>query len=400
MKIYSPTNRMNNSFGSYLQLSAVIFYVSTLQLANYPVPLIGINFGTFSSMVITLVLFPYFFHSGIPRGITVPMVILLIWTVSLSFIVSFDYDEKYISAIVNISCSYLLCSYIIKNPKAYLVIIISFIVTSTIVSFLLKNNLLDVRDGRRVTMENVNANLMAVFPAFSAVALVYILLIWKKIWCFILIAPILLNLITLSNTGSRGGFISVIIGVSVIFLYRKGRIVTKIIFIAIGAVAVMYLSDFLLSNSEVLSQRMSAMVEEGASGGRNEIWGAALKVFMDYPLGIGSADYMSFLQEHLGYRVDTHNMYLFILITGGIIGITIFGLFLYRLSKIVITEGVKSGNTLIIAFLFMMLFHCAKSGGVFYQKVVWFVFAYALGTAISLRNSRIVHNNMRDNVQR
>src|SRR5690606_38381533 len=74
------------------------------------------------------------------------------------------------------------------------------------------------------------------------------------------------------NTGSRLSFISLFLGISVIFiLYKKQGVFSKILILGIGVVAAIFLFD-LAMQSEVLSARLTKTAEDGHLAGRESIW--------------------------------------------------------------------------------------------------------------------------------
>lgn len=64
-------------------------------------------------------------------------------------------------------------------------------------------------------------------------------------------------------------------------------------------------------------------------GGRLAIWANNLEIFYNNPLGVGEIGYTLESFEHFGMTSDTHNLFLYMLVTGGFIVFILF-IFFYK----------------------------------------------------------------------
>lgn len=148
----------------------------------------------------------------------------------------------------------------------------------------------------------------------------------KVSYCVFLIGVIIVNIYAMFLTGSRGGLVSlVLILLTLSLLSEKGdKLISKqtirnfIIILLIVLVTYFLAKAFL---PEKIFDRL--FVISGYQGGsdRVNIWGNAIKIFIDNPLiGGGWGSYWGYN----GYYIVIHNTFLSVLIDGGLVGIILF----------------------------------------------------------------------------
>ena len=137
-------------------------------------------------------------------------------------------------------------------------------------------------------------------------------------------------LIIVVTTGSRTGYVAVILGAIYFFMKLKaGKI--KIIFLA--------LTTFLLTINFVpieYKERFQSIFtgeekEGNSSGKRKEILADAIQIYLANPFGVGVAAFPKAREQTFGGTQDTHNLYLEVLTNTGTIGFIVFCLFIKNL---------------------------------------------------------------------
>src|SRR5262245_41351863 len=186
--------------------------------------------------------------------------------------------------------------------------------------------------------------------------------------------------IAMAKTGSRGGFLSLAAGVMIIVL-RKGTPWAKIRNLAIVGLAlgVLVLAYFSL---ELNRKRFGMTLEGGTMAGRELIFPAAWKLFLDSPL-VGWGPGMN--TKVLGARffrdeLDTHNLYLFILTEVGLLGAIPFfaGMYFCLLSawkSRAGPQGVLPLSLMVVAIMLNMSLTWHQI------KVFWLILALALASS-------------------
>lgn len=177
------------------------------------------------------------------------------------------------------------------------------------------------------TEENaISAHVAAVMPFFG----LYILTgkKWEKIFT-LLAMPFLVNLIILAN--SRASFLAVMVVGFLTLIWVKGKLRWQVL---LGLVAGAGL--FLMLGSESFwarQQTMQSYEQEGSAMSRFYLWNGAIKMWLDYPMGLGgegfeelAIDYIPELAEDMREEgaKTVHNTFFLILVEWGPVGVIIF----------------------------------------------------------------------------
>ncbi len=197
--------------------------------------------------------------------------------------------------------------------------------------------------GVRVDGRLGNATYLAIYLAFNI--FIGIWMLYKnnknKIYKYLYLISILLNLFVLYFTATRGAIIGLFLGVIVsslfiIFFYKENLIYKKIAKYFILAVVALFLifisirnSNF-VKNSPVLSRFSSISTTEIKSQGRWFVWPMAISGFKERPiLGWGQENFNYVFNKNYDPRMysqeqwfdRTHNVILDWLIAGGLLGL-------------------------------------------------------------------------------
>lgn len=197
----------------------------------------------------------------------------------------------------------------------------------------------------------------------------------KKILYFLLVLIILLAILF---TGSRGGLLAFIVGAAVlIYKLNDGIKPSKIIGISVLFVILGFISQFFLSK-DMLTRFSVASVIEGKGTGRFTIWGNALKIFGESSLfrqlfgyGIGAFSKVYGSYHVLAYAA--HNDLFEVLIDLGILGLIVYLILLIRLYKISKSDPMK------LALLSMVL-AASMSMEQLVKKMFWLAIYFVLVT--------------------
>lgn len=248
--------------------------------------------------------------------------------------------------------------------------------------------------GGRVSIFGDNQNVIGIRMAISSLFLTY--LIFKEntgrkkmiyITMILAYAPLVSLLI---NTGSRIAFLSLFLGLIVFFtLYKtKSRILKPfMIVLGIGATLLVYNTAM---QTDVLAERLISTAEEGNLAGRDVIWATIMPLIKNnWIIGVGRSGYNEYMITNFGAAASPHNVIIEILAYSGIIGLSIFLFFLFRVSK---TSFVYFRQYRKIAPMILLLpiFGLMLSGQILYTKIAWVIFAYAASRIFYIDNKKLV----------
>lgn len=168
-------------------------------------------------------------------------------------------------------------------------------------------------------------------------------------------------------TFSRGAYIAILFSLIVLWfkdknITVKAKLVTLVcIIFGIIIINTFIYNKFDISIMNVVIDRFTALESDGGSG-RMELWGNALKTFYKHPIiGIGINATLKYNSEEYGTDHYVHNTYLEVLSENGVIGISLYVIFLVgfyvELRKLIR----KNSNSMYlyityISFVFQLIF--------------------------------------------
>jgi O-antigen ligase len=281
----------------------------------------------------------------------------------------------------------LIVSHIINQPKAINWILNAFITSVLFLSILSMMGLgvaLDLTASNgRLTMFGENPNMIGMKAAFVANILFYYIITAKsnlyRLFYFGLLIPVIVMLMA---AASRGAFLSIFLGATLIVLFQKASSIKKIFLLIFLVLASVLFFDYVMESNQNFKKRMELFIDEGETG-RNEIWDASFNIIEDnFIVGVGKPAALPKMQEYLGKAMDPHNVFLYVLITTGAIGFFFFMMFIYRLGKSLYLNFRVDKNPLFLLLYFILLFNMAKAGGFINKTFLWFFFALLIGASI------------------
>lgn len=185
--------------------------------------------------------------------------------------------------------------------------------------------------------------------------------------------------IAIVQTGGRGAVLA--LAASLLFLALKGKsLATKLWLglVALVAIAVIGVASYQI---DAVRKRWELTVDQGSLSGRETIFVVASEMFKEKPLLGWGPGYQTWeLGSRLGYlNKDAHNMYLRLLIEGGVVGAFpfIMGLW-FCLHAAWKARHSRQGIVPMIMLLFLLLM--SLSGVPYFRKIFWVVLSFALAS--------------------
>ena len=243
----------------------------------------------------------------------------------------------------------------------------------------------------RVTIFGINQNMLAVNLSVVLLIILHKLIYEKKVGNFlrtlyVIFIPILI--LFLASTGSRSGFISFFSGLFILFLFKKTKnILNKLVSLFFGSIFLMLLANYFLNN-EVVGSRLSNSIETGDLSGRDGYWKEIPQLIDINPLfGIGKTGYAYQTELIYGTYASAHNVFIEVLVMGGLISLSFLFIYLFRLIKKAIINFKKTDNSLHLALL-MPIIVMSLVGHPLGTKISWGIFAFIIVSTKSLVKNR------------
>jgi O-antigen ligase len=279
--------------------------------------------------------------------------------------------------------------------------LISYVISMALLSFLVLQGMGTTAFFARVSILGYNPNQLGDMNAF---AIVCVLSIWStdkelygaKRYLLFLLIPLFLAVIGV--TGSRASLVGVV-AAAIVFGLLVGRSFKTKIYAMVMTLAVGFTALTFMADSEVMKRFDLAKDDE--LGGRLDIWSATMDRYWAHPIfGVGETGYVTTnrdprLQENIGLVTDTHNMFLYILICGGALGLLLFLWFLFNVMRCSWIFFRQTHNIAPVMFVCIVVLHMSKAGGAINDIPMWLFLAYIVGTGSSMIDwnlKRIVSN--------
>lgn len=352
---------------SVAKMSAVLYFISWLPYVN------KIKIKTLEAYLFPLFLYliAEFFSSAInSRYVT-------------------SIDDAFNFKLLQLLCLLLLISsHLIMKPNLINKVVNVFICSVFLMSILSYFGFgLDVdpmENNGRILLFGENPNLVGMKGSFAILMIFYKLFTKKemrfgiKLLLIVCLIPLFYLLI---STGSRGALLAVFLSLALIVYLQKVSIKVKLVLCVLGFIFSVLLFNYINETNENFSKRINVTLEEGDTG-RNEIWDAALLIIEDnLIIGVGKAGAIPVMNEYLGRDKDPHNVYLYVLITSGIVGFSFFMTFIFRLGRDLYKKYKYDKNVLFFVIFLILLFFMFKSGGFINKTFLWFYFALLIGVS-------------------
>jgi len=178
-------------------------------------------------------------------------------------------------------------------------------------------------------------------------------------------------------TGSRGGLLALVLGItSVLFVTRNWIVSLKILCVSGGVLGILGVA---VLHDPLFRARLEASIENRDTSTREDIWQDSLSLFTQSSIfGFGNRNYMSELGQFRGeYQKGTHNVPLSVLLATGAVGSLAFLCF-YMASARAAWRYRKSGMGMLLFPWFVIAFVGGMSLNLEIAKWYWLITALAL----------------------
>lgn len=330
--------------------------------------------------------FRYFFRVKNFKRVLTPLFIFfgLLTVISILNINYFSSDFFSFSIFQNIILLILLVNHAKKDPGILEKGFVAYALGSVALAFLFYLGIGIENDGGRISLFGDNENAIGIRMCISIIYLLFIVIQnpFKqsvKRYFFLIAIPIMLSILV--ATGSRVAIISLSLCFALgLILLKTRKILTKIFIFAIGLLLGYFLYNYILS-SGVLYQRLINSAENRNWAGRDVIWKSIIPLISNNPVfGVGTTGYALYTNKIFGELTSPHNVVLEVLCYTGIVGFSIYLLFLFRIFKISFLNYRISGS-LIQLLLLIPILGLLLSGQLLNVKIGWVIFAFVVGAA-------------------
>jgi O-antigen ligase len=235
----------------------------------------------------------------------------------------------------------------------------------------------------RFSVFGINMNILGISACISLLVIISIVFenrlnLGKKRFLLLLLLPFLLGLMI--STGSRVSFISFVLSIFIFLYYNKylGSLKKGLLVFIVATFFILFWI-FFLKNSTVVS-RLFDSVDNGDLSSRDEIWFNLFEIISNnYIFGVGKTGYALIAGES-----SPHNVLIEVLCYSGIIGLSIFLVFFFRIVGNAYRR-MRFENELLPLALIIPISGMIMSGQIFDQKIVWLIFAYIVSRKVPFR---------------
>lgn len=174
--------------------------------------------------------------------------------------------------------------------------------------------------------------------------------------------------------GSRGALILFFICFGLMIFLSNLNKQLKITFLSSLTVLIFSAIGYLTSIEGDIGEKWSSALS-GDTAGRTDIWATNIMIFMDNPLfGVGESGFLNAMLYNFGSYKDSHNVFIYLLTSGGIIAFILYTTFLLLLLKNAYLIK-NEDNGLRIVLLISAIFLASKTGGALTYLILWFLYA-------------------------
>lgn len=288
----------------------------------------------------------------------------------------------------NVILFWLVTNDLIDKPKLFKKLSVSFVI-GVFLAAVLVNFDYGVNDGHelgtvRLYFFGSNPNSIGNLAALALILIFNMILNKKyyylnKTYLFLLCVPLILSM--LIYTGSRGAILISVIGIILIFLLIKTSSYTRLAYLLIGTL-IIYVGLLEYFDSKIIIERFLNSAEIETLGGRKLLWESALDIFLNNPLfGVGESGYEYKITRTLGYFMDTHNIILYYMVTGGLIALSLYSIFIFGLFKAAVSFYKRTKQPILCVLFIVYILIVLKSGASYNLKLPWIIAAMIFGSA-------------------
>lgn len=328
------------------------------------------------------------FNINLVKKYIAPLLLLI-----LSNVISAAVNARYVNNLFDIIdfrfvqlvvLMFLIASHLVNNQHLIKKVLYIYVISvSTMYIFYLVDIGVVFEKGR-LYLNGENPNMLGLKSAIAIVIVAYYILndfSLKKLILGLFLSFPIINLIFLS--ASRGALVSMILGVFLVVVFLKSHFIKKVSFFIMIALFIPFFFSYLMDSQKVFFKRIDYAIQTGNTG-RNVLWEAAYRIFEDNPVtGVGISGLMPEMYHYSGIMNGPHNVYLYVLVTTGLIGFSFFMFFLIRLGNSIKQNLRKTGEVIFLIIFLVILFNMFKAGGGINKIIFWFFFAVTISSTIT-----------------
>jgi len=351
---------------------------------------------------ISLLSFRESFNLNQLKGYIYPLLFLFFWMFIATFISYYRHPSptdlinsptgrsKYFfdfSFFQYILLSVLLINHLKGNKKLIYAALITFSTSVLLLSVLISLGIgIDVT-AARISFFGENQNNTAIRAAFACAFILYILLDTKILgyWKYVVLITIPQYLFIIGATGSRGALVALAVSIVIMVLFLHTTPFRKSIIVFLISLIAIFLFIYMQQFPDLI-QRMNQLLAQGDLA-REGLYLNFLKASLIHPIfGSGVNGYVDICHKIFGQVTSPHNWFLYVLLVGGIIGLSAFLLFHYRVYNL--TRKIKTidNNTMPLALFIIVLVHISKSGTELTDITIWFILSVIIAWGIHTNN--------------
>jgi O-antigen ligase len=246
--------------------------------------------------------------------------------------------------------------------------------------------------GGRVSIFGDNENAIGLRLCISITILLYNIInnpFSLKIPRYIFLFSIPFIIIFMFTTGSRTATISLILILIIWVIFSKSlKFKNKIYIVSLFSLLLYYVSFYFLNTGTIVFTRIFRTIDKFDLAGRDRIWKEVIKIILDNPLtGIGNTGFYMQSSKVFGRYNSPHNVFLEILAFGGIIGLLLYLIFIFKIFFGTYKFYFKSNNILPI-LLIVIFFSMLMVSHALYSKISWIILAYCSKGYFEYMNSK------------
>ncbi|MBN1185667.1 MAG: O-antigen ligase family protein [Bacteroidales bacterium] len=304
-----------------------------------------------------------------------------------------------ISLLLNIITFILVTNHMLEKPETVDNVLLAFLSGVVLMWLLFRLGIGIGIEGegqtRRLSLFGENPNMIGNKAVIAFTIVLYFLFVAKKgsrrrlmSRIFLLVLVLILFSLVMA-TGSRGAFIAFFISSLFVLYVLEVRRIYKIILVVFTVLISIYIWNQIMYGESIMQRRLMEIVEERSYGHRGELLEYGLVTFTKNPIfGVGSI----YKPSESEFR-DPHNVFVYVLLTSGLMGFVPFVFFNY----IILMRGYRTykhkNNILCLILFFSLVLIMAKSGGFISKKLLWITYAFISGAAISNNITNISQEN-------
>lgn len=236
----------------------------------------------------------------------------------------------------------------------------------------------------RVTFSGINANKLGLWYVIGLFIIVKLILEGRvqKYQKYLMFIFGILFITIIARTASRSGFGALIMGPSFYLYFLNIPIKRKVPIAIVGGIIIAVMGIY-IGTSGLLAERL-AEVSSGGIGEREHIWETAMILVRENLIfGSGASGYEAWMSQNFSGYEAPHNVYLLILSYTGLVGLSIFLVFLFRWGVAAFSINKKQRSPFYVSLFLVLLVYLFTAGGVFDSFHFWMVAAITIGVYCS-----------------